>query len=106
MALDQVQEQNNEKIKGVSGATQLLNRNDKSGMERWETSTPEIARITKTFESHTGHDFDTNEKPHHEDIAAFQNRFSLDVKKVIEGMDVNPFLQDNLVKKVMSHTSI
>ena len=37
-------------------------------------------------------------KPHHEDIAAFQNRFSLDEKKVIERMDVNPFLQGDLVK--------
>ena len=63
-----------------------------------ETSTPEIARIIENFESHTGNDFDTNEKPHYEDIVAFQNRFSLDVKKVIEGMDVNPFLQDDLMK--------
>ena len=37
-------------------------------------------------------------KPHYEDIVAFQNRFSLDVKTVIEGMDVNPFLQDDLAK--------
>ena len=62
MAPDQVHKQNNEKIKGVSGATHLLNRNDMSGMERWETSTPEIARIIENFESHTGNDFDTNEK--------------------------------------------
>ena len=67
-------------------------------MERWETFSPEIARLIENSESHTGNDLDTNEKPHHEDIVAFQNRFSLDMKKVIEGMDVNPFLQDNLVK--------
>ena len=62
MALDQVHEQSNAKIKGVSGATHLLNRNDISVMERWETSSPEIARIIEKFESHAGHDFDTNEK--------------------------------------------
>lgn len=40
-----------------------------------------------------------NKKPNHEDIASpLQNRFSLDVKNIIEGMDVNPFLQEDLVK--------
>ena len=54
-------------------------------------------------------DFDTNEKPNHEDIAPpVPNRFSLDVKKIIEVMDVNPFLQEDLVKisnvsKVYNH---
>ena len=58
MALDQVHEQNNKKNKGVSGATPLLNRNDMSGIETWETSSPEIARIIENFESHTGHEFE------------------------------------------------
>ena len=40
-----------------------------------------------------------NKKPNHEDIASpLQSRFSLDVKNIIEGMDVNPFLQEDLVK--------
>ena len=34
MALDQAHEQTNEKIKGVSRATHLLNCNDMSSMER------------------------------------------------------------------------
>ena len=67
-------------------------------MERWETSSSKIARTIENFDFHTGHDFDTNKKPHHEDTVAFQNRFSLDVRKVIEGMNVNPFLQHDLVK--------
>ena len=98
MALDHVHEQNNEKIKGVSGTIHFLNCNDMSGMERLEISSPEIERFIENFECHTGHDFDANEKPHHEDIVAFQSRFSLNVKNVIEGMDINPFLQDDLVK--------
>ena len=98
MVVDQVHEQNNEKFERVSGETHLLNCNDMSGMERWETSSPEIARIIENFESHTGQNFDTIEKLHHENIVAFQNRFSLNVKKIIEGMDVNPLLQEDLVK--------
>ena len=40
MAPDQLHEQNNELIKGFSGATHLLNRHDTSGLERWETCGP------------------------------------------------------------------
>ena len=36
MARDQVHEQNNEVIKGTSGAMLLLNRQDESGLEHWE----------------------------------------------------------------------
>ena len=97
MALDQVHEQNNKKILGASGSIHLINRNT-SLMERWETSSLEIPRIVKNFERHTRYDFNTNEKPLHEDIVAFQNKFYSDVKEVIEGMDVNPVLQNNLVK--------
>ena len=50
------------------------------------------------FESRIEHDLIPTKKTHHEDTAAFRNRFSLDVKKVIEGIDVNSFLQDDLVK--------
>lgn len=51
MALDQVHEQNNEKITEASEATHSLNRNDMGGI--------------KNFESHTGLDFDASEKPHY-----------------------------------------
>ena len=40
MALDQVHEPNNEKIKGVSGATNIVNR-AMSGIERWDNCSPE-----------------------------------------------------------------
>ena len=67
-------------------------------MERWETSSPKIPRIVENLEKYTGYDFNTNEKLLHEDIVAFQNKFSSDVKEVIEGIGVNSVLQDNLVK--------
>ena len=53
MALDQVHEQNSGKIKGASGATHLLNRADVSRLERWETCTPEIARIIESLEENS-----------------------------------------------------
>ena len=99
----QVHRLNKEKIKVVSGATHLLNRNDMSGVDRWETSSPENARIAENFESNAEHDFDSKDKRHHEDTVAFQIRFFLYMKKFIEGMDVSLFLPDDLVK--MSNVS-
>ena len=49
MALDQVHEQNNEKITEASEATHSLNRNDMGARESLETSSPEIARIIENF---------------------------------------------------------
>ena len=90
MALDQVLEQNNEKIKGASGATQLLNRADVSGLELWEMCAPEIASIIESLEENieakTTEDFD---KPHHEDRSLFQSNFAGNVKKIYDGFDVN-----------------
>ena len=98
MPLDQMHEQNNERIKRISGATHLLNRADMSGIERWETCSPEIARIIEILEQ----SIDLNsihelEKPHHEDRTTFQYNFSSDVKKVVNGFDLNPFEENNLV---------
>ena len=105
MALDQVHEQNNGKIKGASGATHLLNRADVSGLERWETCTPEIARIIESLEENievkTTEDLD---KPHHEDRSSFQRNFAGDGKKFYDGFDVNPFEEINLMN--ISNTSI
>ena len=103
MAFNQVHEQNNERIKGTSGATYLLNRDDVS--EVWETCTPEIARIIKSVEEYieakTTEDLD---KLHYEDRNSFQRNFVGDVKKVYDGFDVNPFEEINLVN--ISNTSI
>ena len=91
MAFDRVHRLNKEEIKVVSGATHFLNRNDMSGMESLETSLPEIARIIENFESNAEHDFDSNEKRHHEDIVAFLNRFLIYIKKVLRGWMLIPF---------------
>ena len=46
LAPDKVHEQNNEKIKGLGGATHLLNRPDSTGLEEWGTSGPEFVHCT------------------------------------------------------------
>ena len=51
MSLDQVHEQNNAYIKGVSGATHLVNRSDDAGLIRWELCSSEIARMVQEFEN-------------------------------------------------------
>ena len=105
MALDQVHEQNNEKIKGGSGATHLLNRADESGLERWETCTPEIARTIESLEENIEAKTTENlDKLNHEDRSAFQRNFGADAKKVYDGFDVNPFEEINLLN--ISNTSI
>ena len=38
IALDQLHEQNNKVIKGISGATSVINRKDESALNRWEFS--------------------------------------------------------------------
>ena len=103
MDFDQVHEQDNEKLKGASGAMYLLNRADVQ--ELWETCTPEIARIIKTLEEYieakTTEDLDQLD---HEDRNSFQRNFVGDVKKVYDGFGVNPFEEINLVN--ISNTSI
>ena len=98
-------EQNNEKIKGASGALHLLNRADVSGLEQWETCTPDIEKTIESFEQNI--ETKTTEyldKPHHEGKNAFQRNFAADAKKVYDDFDVNPFNEMNLVK--ISNTSI
>ena len=98
-------EQNNEKIKGASGATHLLNRADVSELGQWETCTPETGRIIESLEENieakTTEGFD---KPHHEDRSSFKPNSPADVKKVNGGFVVNPFEEMNLGS--ISNTSI
>ena len=93
------------KIKGVSGATHLLNRADVSRLERWETCTPEIARTIESLEENIEAKTTENlDKLNHEDRSAFQRNFGADVKKVYDDFDVNPFEEMNLLN--ISNTSI
>ena len=92
MALDQVHEQNNEFIKGVGGATHLVNRSDESALIRWELCGSELAKMISDFEdlSKKGGGASTIKK-HHEDNESFRSRFSKDLNQVITGFCCNPF---------------
>ena len=104
IALDQVHEQNNKIIKGSGGAKHLLNRNDESGLIRWETVGSDVARLLSEFEdSIDAYNTTLGTKKHHEDNMVFQDTFLKDVQKVYIGMLSNPFEIDKLTS--ISNTS-
>ena len=51
IALDQLHEQNNKVIKGISSAISVINRKDESALNRWALSGPELAEIISQFEN-------------------------------------------------------
>ena len=92
MALDQVHEQNNKIIKGVGGATSLLNTQDESVLIRWETSGLEVARIISEFEdSLYNQGASSSAAKHHEDNKNVRQKFSRDVESVYQAIPRNPF---------------
>ena len=51
IALDQLHEQNNKAIKGISGATSVINRKDESTLNRRALRRPELVEIISQFEN-------------------------------------------------------
>ena len=103
MGLDQLHEQNNKVIKGVSGATNLLNRNDESALNRWALSAPDLSQMIGEFEEmFQGHS--DNVKKHHESSPTFQQDFYRDVMKVKQNFINNPFELNELT--VVNNTDI
>ena len=96
MALDQIHQQNNKVIKGVSGATNLLNRADDSGLSRWELCVPDLARLITEFQDQVDRNNTNLNIRHHEDNLQFQKTFFEDVNKTIAGMHCNPFEMETL----------
>ena len=80
--LDQVHKQNNANIKGVAGATHLVNRTDEAGLIRLELCSNELAMMIQEFENelYDGDDDDEEDfnatRKLHEDTLSFQKRFS------------------------------
>ena len=92
IALDQVHEQNNKVIKGVGGASQLLNRSDESALIRWETCGPDVARIVSEFEDLIAdYSYSNTNSKHHEDTPTFREHFINDVKILYKSSVENPF---------------
>ena len=89
LAPDQIHEQNNEKIKGLGGATHVLNRSDSTGLEEWRISGPELECLLSEFEE----GFNKLPKfqtvfPNHEDTPAFQQQLTFDVRRVFKNLRV------------------
>ena len=74
-----------------------MNRENDSGLERWELSGTEVARLINEFEGDTNESHKVLEK-HHENTPAFQKRFVSDVKKLESCFPCNPFEINDLVK--------
>ena len=98
MGLDQLHEQNNKFIKGVSGATSLINRADDSALIRWELCGPEICRILQDFEASADGPTHDNDRPkkHHENNPTFKKDFSSDTARLFKSFPENPFLLEKL----------
>ena len=104
MALDQIHEQNNKVIKGVSAPTNLLNRADDSGLSRWELCGPDLGVLIIEFEDQVDRNYTDRNVRHHEDNLQFQKTFFKDVNKTTAGMHCNPFEMGTLT--VINNTSI
>ena len=93
IALDQVHKQNNTIIKGIGGATHLVNRSDESPLIRWELCAGELSKLLRDFEE-TPSETSVAVKKHHEDNPAFRKRFNNDIIRVASALR-NPFLFEN-----------
>ena len=76
MALDQVHEQNNTIIKGIGGATHLLNRTDESPLLRWELCAGDLSKLLRDFEDSVQPETFCEKKRNHEDNPSFKERFN------------------------------
>ena len=105
IALDQLHEQNNKAIKGISGATSVINRKDESTLNRRALRRPELVEIISQFEN----EYQQNDqskpstKDHHKCSKAFQTDFYNDVQGLRRSFVNNPFQLENLT--VINDTS-
>ena len=97
MGLDQIHEQNNAIMKGMGGVSSSLNKVDESSMARWGLCIHELASIVNDYEfEETDSSSDHESQCHHEDSAAFQKRFTADIKSLNVALVSNPFLLERL----------
>ena len=81
----------------MSGVTDVLNREDQVGVERWGLCNSELASLVSEYHSTCERDSSKASK-HHEDTAAFQKNFSTDVLSLLKNFTINPFSENNLMK--------
>ena len=93
IALDQVHEQENVKIKGVAGAMSIIEK----ALMQWMIGGPEASNILEDFEGiFIGKKMDTHGY-HHDEGASNQLHFKNDVNKLVSTWEEkgNPFAEDN-----------
>ena len=96
MGIDQAHEQNNRVIKGMGGATSVLNKDDESGLAWWEPCLLELVMIINEYESTPKVELDFEPLKHHEDNEDFQNQFSVHVSQLQTSILTNPFKLNKL----------
>ena len=71
-----------------------------SALIRWETCSPEIARVVLAFKDclHRNEIYSESSNKHHEDSLRFHQRFSSDFSRRVKRITVNSFTQDHLTK--------
>ena len=92
MGWDEINERNNKLVKGCRGGNDLLNKAEDSALIRWETCSPEIARVILGFKDclHRNEIYSESSNKHHEDSLCFHQRFSSDVSRLVKRITVNP----------------
>ena len=96
MGIDQAHQQNNTVIKGMNGATLVLNKDDESGLAWWKLYLHELSLIINKYESTPDVELDFEPLKHHKDSKAFQNQFSADVSTLKTSILTNPFKLNKL----------
>ena len=94
IALDQIHEQENVKIKAQGGVTQLLDK--ESAFKRWLFSAPELANILEDFEQQQESIKADLNNYHHDEGLKSQIKFKNDVKKLTDAWEAhgNPFEEE------------
>ena len=96
MGIDQTHEQNNAVIKGMGAATSVLNKDDESGLARWELCLHEVSLVINKYESTPDLEIVFEPLKHHKGSELFQNQFPADVSVLKTSILTNPFKLNKL----------
>ena len=96
MGIDQAHEQNNMVIKGMGGATLVINKDDESGLAWWDLCLHELPLIINEYKNTPKVKPDFEPLRHLKDSKAFQNQFSADVSRLKTSILMNPFKLNKL----------
>ena len=99
MGIDQVHEQNNVVIKGMSEAAVVINKNDESGLTWWELFLHELPLIINEYESTLKVELDFETLRDLKDSEAFQNQFSADISRLKTSVLTNSCKLNKLINE-------